>query len=98
MTLAFATTLVAGLTALGGSTTLVAIPELFPSHVRALGLSIAYAVGVALFGGSTQFVVTWLIAFTGNPAAPALYVVGISVLTLLAILAVRETANKDLEE
>ena len=98
VTLAFATTLVAGLTALGGSTTLVAIPELFPSHVRALGLSIDYAVGVALFGGSTQFVVTWLIAFTGNPAAPALYVVGISVLTLLAILAVRETANKDLEE
>lgn len=91
------TMLLAGLTGISGAASLVAVPELFPSHVRALGMSIAYAVGVSLFGGTTQFMVTWLIAATGNPAAPALYVVAASVVTLLGILAVRETGDKPLE-
>ena len=88
-----ATTLLASMTALSGAASLVAIPELFPRHVRALGMSIAYAVGVSLFGGSTQFIVTWLIGVTGNPAAPAWYVVGTSVVSTLAILALRETGG-----
>ena len=33
----------------------------------------------------------WLIAATGNPAAPALYVVVTSLITLVAILKMRET-------
>ena len=90
-TLACVTSLLALLTAMTGSASLVTIPEHFPSHVRALGLSIAYAVGVTVFGGTTQFVITWLIAATGNPAAPALYVVVTSLITLVAILKMRET-------
>ena len=96
-TLTCVTLLVAGLTAISGAASLVAIPELFPSHVRALGMSIAYAVGVAVFGGSTQFIVAWLIGVTGNPATPAWYVVGASVFTLGAILVMRETGDKPLE-
>lgn len=61
------TILLGALTALSGAASLVAIPELFPRRIRAVGMSIAYAVGVALFGGTTQFVVTWLISATGNP-------------------------------
>jgi hypothetical protein len=53
-------------------------------------MSIAYAVGVALFGGTTQFVITWLIAATGNPAAPAWYVAGTSVVCALAMAALPE--------
>lgn len=66
--------LLAALTAMSGAASLVAIPELFPRRIRAVGMSITYAIGVALFGGSTQFVITWLIEVTGNPAAPAWYV------------------------
>ncbi|MEP6589234.1 MAG: MFS transporter [Polaromonas sp.] len=96
-TLVCVTTLLAGLTGISGAASIVAIPELLPRHVRALGMSIAYAVGVSVFGGTTQFIITWLISFTGNPAAPAWYVTITSVITVLAMIALRETGGKPLE-
>ncbi len=92
-TLALTTVLLGGLTAISGAPSIVAIPEYFPKHVRALGMSVVYAVGVAVFGGSTQFVVTWLIKVSGNPAVPALYVVATSVVTILGILMLPETGG-----
>lgn len=98
-TLALATALLALLTGIGGAPTLVAIPELFPGHVRALGLSIAYAFGVALFGGTAQLVITWLIKVTNNPAAPALYVLITSLIAIVGILLMRETGgDKELQK
>lgn len=47
--------------------------EAFPQSVRSSGLSILYALGVAIFGGTTQFVVAWLIDVTGDPMVPAWY-------------------------
>ncbi|ODV13151.1 MAG: MFS transporter [Rubrivivax sp. SCN 70-15] len=87
----------AALTAISGAASLVAIPELLPSGIRATGMAIVYAVGVALFGGTTQFIITWLIGATGNPAAPAWYVAGASVITALAMLAVPESRDRALE-
>lgn len=92
-TLMLASVTLSSLTAIGGAPSLVAIPELFPAHVRALGLSIAYAFGVALFGGTAQVVITWLLKETGNPAAPAFYVVPTSLITVIAILMMRETGK-----
>jgi len=92
------TTFLAALTAVSGAASLVAIPELLPRGIRATGLSIAYAVGVALFGGTTQFIVTWLIGATGNPAAPAWYVAGTSVITAIAMMALPESRNRALED
>jgi hypothetical protein len=71
---------------------------LLPRGIRATGLSIAYAVGVALFGGTTQFIVTWLIGATGNPAAPAWYVAGTSVVTAIAMMALPESRDRALED
>ena len=94
-----ATALLALLTGIGGAPTLVAIPELFPGHVRALGLSISYAFGVALFGGTAQLVITWLIKVTNNPAAPALYVLITSLIAIVGILLMRETGgDKELQK
>ena len=33
--------------------------ELFPAHVRALGVSLSYGIGNALFGGSAEYVALW---------------------------------------
>lgn len=88
----------AALTAVSASASLVAIPELLPRGIRATGMSIAYAVGVSLFGGTTQFVITWLIGVTGNPAAPAWYVAATSVITALAMLAMPESRDHALED
>jgi MFS family permease len=88
----------AALTAVSGAASLVAIPELLPRGIRATGMSIAYAIGVSLFGGTTQLVITWLIGVTGNPAAPAWYVAGASVVTAVAMLAMPESRNRALED
>lgn len=66
--------LIASLGAISGGAGFTVILELLPGHLRSRGLSLAYAAGVAVFGGSAQFIVTWLINVTGVQTAPAWYV------------------------
>jgi MFS transporter, MHS family, proline/betaine transporter len=68
--------------------------ELFATRVRYSGFSIGYNVCVAVFGGTTPYVVTWLTAQTANNVAPAYYVVAAAVVSLLTILTVQETAGR----
>lgn len=56
----------AALNAMGGATIIITLAEIFPTEVRATGMSLVYALGVAIFGGFGQFIVTWLIATTGS--------------------------------
>jgi MFS family permease len=49
------------------------LAEAFPRAVRSSGLSILYALAVTIFGGTTQFVVAWLIDVTRDPLMPAWY-------------------------
>ncbi len=64
---------------------------------RATGLAIAYAVGVSLAGGSTQFVITWLLKVTGDPASPAWYVTVTSMITLAAMWVMPESRDRNIE-
>ncbi|QGZ63146.1 MFS transporter [Paraburkholderia acidisoli] len=75
---------------LGSTPMLLMLMELLPAGVRASGLSVIYSVGVTVFGGSSQFIVTWLLAKTGNPLSPALYLVACGVITFCAVSAIRE--------
>lgn len=75
----------------------VILPELFPRRVRATGMSLVYCFGVLIFGGFAQFFATGLIRLTGNPNAPALYVIGCGLVSLLGWAMVRETAGRPLE-
>jgi MHS family proline/betaine transporter-like MFS transporter len=50
-----------------------AMAELTPWRVRCTVLSVGYNVGMALLGGTTPMVATWLLARTGHPLAPAVY-------------------------
>jgi MHS family proline/betaine transporter-like MFS transporter len=59
--------------------------ELFPAQTRATGLAVSYNTGVTLFGGFSPFLITWLIASTGNRLSPALYLIGCAVLSLVAL-------------
>jgi MFS family permease len=69
----------------GGIATLATLVQAFPRAVRSSGISITYALAVTLFGGTTQLVVTWLIGATGDPLAPAWYVIGTSAVSVLAM-------------
>lgn len=62
------------------------LAELFPVGVRATGMAAAYNFGVALFGGSAPFIVSWLITTTGDQIAPAYYVMAGLGLSLIALV------------
>jgi MFS family permease len=84
--------LMAAIAGLGLGPLLTAITEALPRRVRAGALGTMYAVAVSVFGGSTQFIVAWLIGRTGSALVPGWYSIGAATLGLLAALAMRETA------
>ncbi|MDE3177887.1 MAG: MFS transporter [Pseudomonadota bacterium] len=96
-TLWIATIVNAALTAMTAGVGFAMTAELLPKRVRATGFAIAYAVGVSIFGGSTQLLVAWLINVTGNPVAPAWYVVLTSLVTIGAALALPETLGRKID-
>ena len=71
---------------------LVSITESLPPQRRSGGLSLIYALAISVFGGSTQFVVGWLTHATGNPLAPAWYMIGGALVGLVAVALLPETA------
>jgi len=92
------TAVIASLTAMSAAASIVVIPELLPTAFRSIGVSLVYAVGTTLFGGTTQFVVTGLLAWTHNPNSPAWYLAGTSVISLVAIWLLPETRGTDISE
>jgi MFS transporter, MHS family, proline/betaine transporter len=74
-----------------------AYAELFPTRVRYTALSIGYNIAVAIFGGFAPFIATWLIRETGNPLAPAFYVIAASIITFVILTRIRETAFSPLK-
>jgi MHS family proline/betaine transporter-like MFS transporter len=61
------------------------LAELFPTRRRTTGISIAYVLAQLVFGGVTPLVVSALIAATGNPAAPGLYLAAVTALSLVCL-------------
>jgi MFS family permease len=80
------------LVSLGSPAVVTAITEALPPGIRSSALSTIYAVAISTFGGTTQFVIAWLIARTGNPLAPAWYLMGAIVVGLVTMFAFEETA------
>ena len=72
--------------------TLTTITESLPPSSRAGTVAILYAFTIAIFGGSTQFLVQWLVDRFQNPMVPAWYMAGSIVIGLGAILLVEESA------
>jgi MFS family permease len=74
------------------------LPEMFPKHVRASGMSLVYSVGVALFGGFSPFISTWLVGVTGSKLAPAWYLLGMTLVSLLGLLWLKDFTGRDIDE
>jgi MFS family permease len=62
------------------------VAEAFPPTVRAMAVSTTYAIGLAIFGGSAQFVATSVVAYTGDPRSIAGIFALATVMSLLAFL------------
>ena len=59
--------------------------EIFPTATRSTGMSVAYNIGVTVFGGFTPTVVTWLISATANRSAPSFYLMMTAMISLAAL-------------
>ena len=82
------------LLALQASPGITFITELYPRPIRATSLAVVYSVGVAIFGGTAQLIVTWLITATGSNLAPAWYMIAATLLSSLPLLWLKETAGR----
>jgi len=76
---------------------MVLVSEVLPQRLRATGLSIAYCVAIAIFGGFAQYFSTRLIQITGDANAPALYVIGCGLVSLIGLALVPETLGRRLK-
>jgi MHS family citrate/tricarballylate:H+ symporter-like MFS transporter len=64
----------------------VALTEVIPASVRTSGFSLAYSLATTL-GGSSLLISTWLIAHTGDKAAPGYWMSFAALCGLIATLA-----------
>jgi MFS family permease len=92
MTLLGATAVLATLRSLAIPAALVSLTEAIPARSRSGTIAITYALAVAIFGGTAQFIVAWLTDRTGNPLAPAWYMTAAVAVGLAAMCAMHESA------
>lgn len=68
--------------------------EMFPTRIRDTGLSLGYNIALAIFGGTTPLVATWLIKISGkNTHMPALYLIFATAIGFIAVIFCKETKN-----
>jgi MHS family alpha-ketoglutarate permease-like MFS transporter len=63
--------------------------ELFPVHIRALGVGFPYALTVALFGGTAEYLALWMKSL-GHPEWFAYYVSACAALSLIVAITMKE--------
>jgi MHS family proline/betaine transporter-like MFS transporter len=73
-----------------------ALPAQFPTASRYGAMGIAYNFAVAIFGGTTPFIVAALISATGNDMMPAYYLMATSAIGAVAIYFLKESAQRPL--
>lgn len=75
------------------------LPELFPTNVRYTGSGISYNVSSILGAAVAPFIAVWLWSLgDGSPFWVGVYLVSMSLLTLIALIVSRETKDVDIAE
>jgi len=83
-----------GLIIVSGYTSINAVvkAELFPARIRALGVGLPYALTVAIFGGSTEYIALWL-KHIGHEPWFFFYVAGCALISLLVYVFMGESSR-----
>lgn len=72
------------------------LPALFDTDTRYGGFSIGYNVSTSVFGGTAPFMLNQTIEFTGDNASPGIYVAVAALVSVPAVIVLRESARKPL--
>ena len=70
--------------------------ESFPTKIRMSGISLGNVIGFSVFGGSAPLVASFLISTTGSVNAPGYYLSLGSLISLIAVLTIKETYKNKL--
>ncbi len=70
--------------------------ELFPAQVRSSGVSVGYNLCLGLFGGTAPLLAAFLVERTGDSFAPAYYLMAVALVSLGAVVGLRETVGERL--
>ncbi|HLG47771.1 MAG TPA: MFS transporter [Reyranella sp.] len=73
------------------------LAELFPTKVRFTALSIGYGMSVTLFGGFAPFIAAYLIDRTGNPVAPAFFLIFAAIVSSVTLVLTKDRTNAPLD-
>lgn len=73
------------------------LSENFSTRVRVSAMSFSYNIALALFGGTTPLVATYLIKETGSSMAPGYYLMFAALVSILCLLGLKETYKKVLD-
>ena len=69
--------------------------EFYPAHVRNTALSLSYNIAVSLFGGTTPFVLEYLVQKTGSIISCAYYVLACSIASMIALYFYKNRSSHD---
>ncbi|WP_129656883.1 MFS transporter [Rothia halotolerans] len=73
-----------------------ALPALFPTASRYGGMGLTHNVALSAFGGTAPFFSQSIMQLTGSPYSPAFYAMFFSLLALVALFFMKETAGRPL--
>lgn len=96
VTLWTGTAIVSALSSMSTGAALIWLSEALRKEIRSTATGAVYAITVATFGGITQPLLAWLLHVTGQPLAPAYYLIVTTLVGLGAMLAMTETAPRQL--
>jgi len=71
------------------------LTNLYPSKIRYTGIAVSYNIAFAFFGGLTAFISTFIIQKTGVVIAPSYYLIFASLLTVIGVVSLIFTEQKD---
>ena len=98
VTLITGTAILSALSSTSVGVALVALTESLRKDVRSTGLAVVYAVAVTVFGGVAQPFITWVIRATGDPIAPAWYLIAAAAVGIAAMAQLKETRPEVIQD
>lgn len=72
--------------------------EIFSANVRYTGVTVGYQIGAAVAGGTAPLLATFLLSTFNNSTVPiSLYIILAGIISVIAVLATRETRHRELD-